>query len=101
MTSFLRDARLTLVGYQVHFEKLQEGLFLFNHDVCHSTLGIEAGAFHSLRKGPIFHRRATGSAECPGHCLHRDNLQPCPAKCECAYVRQVMQRIRHWPKSGK
>ena len=100
MSAFLRDAKLTLVGYQVHFEKLEEGLFLFNHEVCHTTLAVAAGAFQPLHQGPIFTQRATGGADCLGYCLHRDNLLPCPAECECAYVRQVIQVIRHWPKIG-
>ena len=57
--------------------------------------------FQDLYSGEIFVERATGSAQCPGHCLHQDNLLPCPARCECAYVREVMQIIRQWPKAGR
>jgi hypothetical protein len=42
--------------------------------------------------------RKTGTEECPGYCLHQDELQPCPARCECAYVREIIQIIRNWPK---
>jgi G:T-mismatch repair DNA endonuclease (very short patch repair protein) len=34
---FLDDPDIVIVGYQVHFEDLTEGLFLFNH-TCRGTL---------------------------------------------------------------
>lgn len=95
---FLGDAGLTLVGYQVHFEELTAGLLLFNH-TCNGTLAIEAGDFEDLYDGVVFVDRATGSDDCPGYCLHQDELEPCPAKCECAYVREVMQIIRNWVRN--
>jgi hypothetical protein len=42
----------------------------------------------------------TGTAECPEFCLHRSKLNPCPAKCECAYIREIIQAIKNWPKAG-
>ena len=96
--SFLRDSDLSLVGYQVHFEELTAGLFLFNHS-CNGTLAIEAGAFRDLYDGPVFVERATGSEECPEYCLRREQLDPCPVQCECAYVREIMQVIRGWGNS--
>lgn len=38
--------------------------------------------------------------DCPGYCLHADELAPCPASCECAFVRDVLQLVREHPKSG-
>jgi hypothetical protein len=32
-------------------------------------------------------------------CLREGALDPCPLKCECRYVRDVLQVVRHWPKS--
>ena len=87
---FLSDPYVSLVGYQVAFEEeLEAGLFLFNHS-CHNTLAIPAGAFTHFYDGPIFKVRATGTDKC--------QLQPCPAECECAYVREVLQIIKKWPK---
>lgn len=47
----------------------------------------------------MFTERLTGTEECQGMRLHEDDLRPCPAKCECAYVREVLQVITSWPKS--
>ncbi len=92
--AFLADAGVRLVGYQVDFEALHLGLLLFNHLPCRTTLALEAGRFRDLAKGPVYLECATGGAECPGHCLHQDNLEACPARCECAWVRDVLDRVR-------
>lgn len=97
---FLADPATELIGYQINFENLQLGLFLFNHAVCKTTLAIAASQFRDLYGGPVLHDRLTGTEQCPGYCLHQDALEACPAQCECAYVRQVMQVIRAWKKSS-
>lgn len=86
-----------MIGYQVHFDELVAGLFLFDHN-CGTTFSIQAGSFQDLYDGPMFIEKLTGTEECGGHCLHKDDLRPCPAKCECAYVRKIMQVILSWPK---
>lgn len=96
---FLKDPNIEIIGYQVHFEELAEGLFLFNHS-CKGTLAIIANEFKDLYDGPIFSERATGSDDCPGHCLHQKDLDPCPVKCECAYVREIIQAIKHYKKES-
>ena len=96
--AFLDDPALELVGYQVNFKKLKLGSFLFNH-TCKDTLSVHANAFWDLLKGIDFIDRATGSDQCPGYCLHQDVLDPCPAQCECAFVREIIQIIKAW--SGK
>lgn len=94
---FLGDPSLEAIGYQANFGDLMAGIFLFNHD-CNGTLAVPADAFKDLYAGPIFKERATASRECPGHCLHEDDLDPCPARCECAYVREILQVVKKWPK---
>ena len=86
---FLDDPGISLIGYQANFVALEKGLFLFNHS-CQSTLSVEMRIFSDLYAGPVFEKRLTGSEGCAGYCLHRNNLRPCPAECECAYVRQVI-----------
>ena len=49
---FLEDATLHLAGYQVDFEELVAGLFLFNH-ACGATLATPAAAFRDLRWSSI------------------------------------------------
>jgi len=78
---------------------LKAGIFMFNHS-CHTTLALRAEDFADLYQGPIFKERATGSDECPGHCLHEHNLGPCPAQCECNYIRHILQLIQSWPKNS-
>ena len=92
--TFLDDKDVEIIGYQVHFKDLTAGLFMFNH-ACKGTFTVEVSAFEDLYNGPVFSERATGSESCPGHCLHKDMLEPCPAQCECAFVREIIQVLRH------
>jgi len=94
---FLTDNHISLVGYQVNFNKLEAGLFLFNHN-CGTTLSMQVKDFKDLYNGPIYRDRCTGKEECPGYCLRKDKLDPCLAKCECAFVREIMQLIKQIPK---
>jgi hypothetical protein len=87
---FLADSDISSIGYQANFVSLEKGLFLFNHS-CHNTLSIEVHAFADLYDGPIYASRLLGTEDCAGYCLQRNILRPCPEKCECAYVRQVLQ----------
>ncbi len=95
----LSDSRVELVGYQVDFEQLREGLFLFDHSPCGTTFALQAGDFWDLYDGPIFAERVTGTRDCPGFCLNRTKMGLCPQKCECAYVREVMEIVRNWPNT--
>ena len=94
---FFEDPNVAIIGYQVNFDELEAGIFLFNHS-CGTTLGIRADDFKSIYDGPIFTQRATETEECPEFCLHQHDLRPCPVQCECAYVREIMQLIKQWPK---
>jgi hypothetical protein len=95
---FLNDPNTQLVGYQVNFENLELGFFLFNHMACKSTIAIPAGQFRDLYNGPIFQEIKQGTENCPEYCLHEGKLLPCPEQCECAYVREVLDIVHHWPK---
>lgn len=98
--SFLSDSAVRLLGYQVDFEVLREGFFLFNHhsSQCQTTFSLQAGAFFDFYKGPVFKERLAGTEHCEGHCLRQDDLERCPQKCECAFVREVIRIIDEWPK---
>jgi hypothetical protein len=97
---FLQDSSLDLIGYQVNFDNLNLGYFLFNHLTCGTTIGIPAGLLGDLYEGPVYQQRLTATEKCPEYCLHETQLEPCPEKCECAYVREIIQTVRRWPKSG-
>ena len=98
---WLVDPKVVLVGYQASFRKFAAGFFLFNHTVegCNTTMAVEAGDFFDLYEGPVFEGRMVGSKECPGYCLNKDELSPCPVQCECAFVREVLQVVMAWPKA--
>lgn len=100
--TFLADPCVITAGYQVNFVNLGAGFFLFNHDIpgCGTSFALEAGAFTDMHDGPIFERRRNGTDDCAGHCLHESDLDPCKEECECAYVRDVLQKVRAWPKAG-
>lgn len=95
---FLDDESIELIGYTPNFKALEMGWFFFNHHTCKSTLAIKAAHFIDLYQGEVFTDRKTGSDDCPGYCLRQSELAHCPAKCECAYVRQLLQIIKHWDK---
>lgn len=91
--SFLDDPGILLIGYQVNFKYLKLGGLLFNHS-CGTTLALTADLFVDLYDGPVFSARATGSDACPGYCLNKTSLSPCPAQCECAFIREILQIIK-------
>lgn len=97
---FLGDPQLRLVGYQACFEVLEFGLILFTHHApnCGTTLSRDVGSLLDLYDGPVYEERRTGAEDCPGYCLQRDNLEPCPARCACAAIREVVQILKVWPK---
>ncbi len=101
MDLFLEDPGLEVIGYQVDFEAMERGLFLFNHHDCKTTLAIPAARFKDLHHGPVFSECKTGSDACPGYCLKQHDLKPCPVECACAWVRDVLQTIRQRPKAGQ
>jgi len=91
--AFICDTGVELIGYQVHFNDLTLGFFLFEHS-CGTSLALRALEFRDLYTGPIFAERKTNSPDCPGYCLHKDNLETCTNQCECAYVRNIMQILK-------
>lgn len=91
---FLSDPEIHLVGYQVNFKKLTSGYLLFNH-ACKTTLAIKAIEFEDLYDGEMYSERKTGTDDCPGYCLHISNLKPCPAECECAFIREILQIVKN------
>lgn len=98
---FIDDHSLKLNGYMPNFKQLEDGIFFFTHDVVHclSTLAVEAALFLNLYDGPYYEERMTRSEDCPGYCMDMAELNSCPVKCECAYVREISRIIQDF-KSG-
>lgn len=90
---FIKDKDVKMIGYQPNFKKLKLGLFLFNHS-CRTTISIQASEFEDLHLGEIYKDSLRFSSECYGKCVDFDNLEPCDRKCECAYVRDIIQKIK-------
>jgi hypothetical protein len=97
---FLCDPLVEMIGYQADIDDLEYGLFLFNHHEknCGSTIAIRVHAFKDLYKGPVYSQCLLGTEDCHELCLHKNNLDPCPAKCECSYVRDLLQTVKNWKK---
>ena len=94
---FLADPGVEITGYQVNYDNLLGGTFLFNHS-CGATLALSVRIFNGLYEGPIFKERATDTEDCPGYCLYQDRLDACDLRCECAYIRNIIDIIKTWPK---
>lgn len=95
--AFLTDPDIVIIGYQAGFDDVQEGLYLFNHQ-CRTTLALEVGKFEDLYDGPRYDKELAETEECSGFCLVTDELSVCSAKCKYAYLRDIIQIIRDWPK---
>ncbi len=91
--TFLSDAKVSLVGYQAHFEELCAGFFLFNHS-CGTTFAVQVEQFKDLYSGEIFEENLNGKKGCPGYCFKSSELRPCPMRCECAFVRDIIRLVR-------
>lgn len=90
---FITDSRVRLTGYRVDFADLGNGRFVFEH-LCGAILTLAVDELADLYGGSIYEERRTGTADCPGYCLYENRLDPCPARCECAYVREMLQFLR-------
>ena len=97
LEDFIQDPHIDLAGYMPAFDDLMNGLVLFNHG-CGTTLACRVGHFRHLYDGPVYQERKTAASECPGYCLNKTDLNPCPVKCNCAYVREVLLILKAWPK---
>jgi hypothetical protein len=94
--AFLNDDCLELEGYSADFEIQEKGLFYFTHRVrgCFSTMALEAKDFFDLYTGEKYPDSKMGGDECSRFCLDRENLDRCPALCEFAFVREIIQIIK-------
>ena len=95
--AFLADPDVEIIGYQASFEGIQDGLFLFNH-LCRTTLALEVMKFDDLYTGPRYDMALADTDDCSGLCLDTNALDACSAACRYAYVRDILQIIRKWPK---
>lgn len=100
---FLSDFEIKLVGYQPHYKNMEEGLFLFNHLVCNSTLSIVSQKFRDLYTGPLYPSNKLNDDnlnydDCPDFCLFKNKMKGCLQQCERAFVSEVIQVLTMWGK---
>jgi hypothetical protein len=102
MEDFLSDQTLQLAGYQAHFDDLLGGLILFTHaqEDCYTTLAIEVRQFTSLTRRPILNVRTHQPDGCKEICMREGTFDPCPIKCECSWVREILQTIKDWSQKA-
>ncbi len=95
----LTDPTIEIVGYQVNTKYLLGGLVLFNHG-CRTTLALKVKLLRDLYDGKVYPEFKMGKEGCPGHCLRKYELHPCTNTCEGAYVREILQIVKSWPKNN-
>lgn len=102
MEEFLSDPELAMAGYQINFADLKGGLFYFSHmkTGCGTTMVIPVGEFTGLSDRPMLASQGKQPDCCPELCVRKNELAPCPAECECSWVREIMQVIRDWKKQN-
>lgn len=101
LEEFLADPELELAGYQVNFCDLHGGLFYFTHLIagCGTTMALPVKEFTGLSNRPFLASRGEQpGGKCPGSCVRKGDMSPCPVECECVWVREIMQVIRNWNK---
>jgi hypothetical protein len=98
LENFLDDPAIELAGYQVHFEDIKGGLFLFSHTSpeCRTTLAIQVKEFHPLTDQPLLSDRLCHGAE---FCARKGDIIKLPKQCECQWVRHVLELIKNWAKT--
>lgn len=99
-SEFLSDPHINVAGYMPDFRDLHLGLILFVHfdEICGTTLALKAGDLADLYEGEVFNERMTGTDKCPEYCFRKSDLMKCPNKCECSWVRKVINIIKLYNK---
>ena len=99
--AMMADPDVALLGYQAFSKDPVEGMLLFNHLTCRTTLAVKVRSFQDLRQDGGQTRTLAGTDACSGHCASTTNLETCTRPCRGAWVRQVLQTVKTWPKSAR
>ena len=79
---FLRDPQIEIIRYQAFLDAPSQGMYMFNHTPCGTTLAVKVAYFEDLHDGPVYSERLTETDSC--HCPKVDDLNPCDRPCSCA-----------------
>jgi len=102
LDAFLADPQVELIGYQANMAALEEGMFCFIHqsETCGTTMAIPVKMFKTLSDLPVLAPSAISRpTDCMKLCLNEHELGECPEKCNCNWVRNIMQTIRSRKKT--
>ncbi|GMW01693.1 MAG: hypothetical protein AMXMBFR84_28300 [Candidatus Hydrogenedentota bacterium] len=94
----ISDPAIALAGYQANFDNLESGRFVFTHE-CGASFSVCVKSFLTLCAEHVHTGYRLNGEACPGYCMHEHELDPCGAECECAYIRNVLDVVRKWPKA--
>ena len=99
---FFGDRALVLSGCQVETDRPAGSVLLFDHKApgCGTTLAVSVKELADLYAGPVYKVNWAPSAKCPQHCFNPQDLEPCPAQCASAFVREILQAVRKLKAAG-
>jgi hypothetical protein len=95
---FLSDRDVRLLGFQSGSTIPNDGLFLFTHERCGTTLAVELSSFRSLLPLPALAPSCWIKGDTPSFCLGRAQEICCPLECICEHVWILSHTIASWPK---
>jgi hypothetical protein len=76
-------------------------MLLFNHMTCQTTLAVRVESLRDLHDGPVHAESLHGTEACPGRCDTTGDLERCTNRCAGAWVREVLQTVKAWPKTPR
>lgn len=90
------DGTLRVNGYQAVLDSPVDGIFFLTHECpgCHSTLAVPVTSFADWNVGTRPAHLNALQEGCPGHCVNRDDLEPCSAECCMRWIRDVLQYLK-------
>ncbi len=56
-------------------------------------MGVRVTEFMDLYSGKRYGENRALSPECPRYCIDEKRLDRCDVLCECAFVREIVQKI--------
>ncbi|MFC1736404.1 hypothetical protein ACFL1X_09810 [Candidatus Hydrogenedentota bacterium] len=94
----LSDPLLNIIGYMADMKIIEDGLFLFDHATCKTTLAAKIRLFVDLYDGPVFPDILFGKGECEGHCVNIHDLERCSQECNFSRMRELILLLANWPR---
>jgi hypothetical protein len=97
-SQFLSDPEVKFLGFRPAATPESLALIVFNHARCDTRLTFTLETFAELTVFPILCASCAITHKDTDYCLAGASGRPCPALCICAFVHNVSESIRAWPK---